>query len=86
MVTTLATMYVYLGLARGISEGNSVYSYSFAEWMGNAVIAGLPIQLWLFLILAVIFVVALGKTTFGRKLYCMGLNSHASRYLSLIHI
>ncbi len=80
MVTTLATMYVYLGLARGISEGNSVYSYSFAEWMGNAVIAGLPIQLWLFLILAVIFVVALGKTTFGRKLYCMGLNSHASRY------
>ena len=47
MVTTLATMYVYLGLARGISEGNSVYSYGLAEWLGNAVVAGLPVQSWL---------------------------------------
>lgn len=80
MVTTLATMYVYLGLARGISEGNSVYSYGLAEWLGNVVVAGLPVQIWLFIILAVVFIIALSKTTFGRKLYCIGLNRNAAGY------
>lgn len=80
MVTTLATMYLYLGLARGISKGDSIYSYGFAEFLGNMSIAGLPIQIWIYIILAVVFVILLGYTTFGRKLYGMGLNDSATRY------
>lgn len=80
MVTTLATMYLYLGLARGISRGESIYSYGFAEFLGNMSIAKLPIQIWLYMILAIIFVILLGKTTFGRKLYGIGLNDNATRY------
>ena len=80
MVTTLATMYLFLGLARGISKGDSVYSYGFAEFMGNISISGLPIQIWLFIILAVVFTLLLGKSIFGRKLYGIGLNINATKY------
>lgn len=80
MVTTLATMYLFLGLARGISKGDSVYSYGFAEFLGNTSIAGLPIQIWIYIVLAVIFVILLGFTIFGRKLYSIGLNVNAAKY------
>lgn len=83
MVTTLATMYLYLGLARGITQGDSVYSYSFAEFLGNKVIAGVPIQIWLYIILAVLFVYLLSKTAIGRKIYSIGLNPNASRYAGI---
>ncbi|MFR6333309.1 MAG: ABC transporter permease [Eisenbergiella sp.] len=76
MVTTLATMYLFLGLARGISKGDSVYSYSFAEF--SYIDLGLPIQIWLFIILAVVFTL-LGNF-FGRKLYGIGLNINATKY------
>lgn len=80
MVTTLATMYLYLGLARGLSKGESVYAYKFAEVLGMTTIAGVPIQIWIYLILAVVFVILLGYTTLGRKLYSIGLNDNATKY------
>ncbi len=83
MVTTLATMYLYLGLARGITQGESVYAYPFAEFMGNTVILGLPIQIWIYLILAVVFVYLLSYTTLGRKIYSIGKNPNAARYAGI---
>jgi len=83
MVATLATMYLYLGLARGISAGDSIYSYSFAEFMGTTSIAGLPVQLWLYIVLAIIFTILLGSTVFGRKLYGIGLNENATQYAGI---
>ncbi|MDO5424258.1 MAG: ABC transporter permease [Eubacteriales bacterium] len=83
MVTTLATMYLYLGLARGITRGDSIYAYPFAAFMGNTVVLGLPIQIWLYILLAVIFVYVLSKTTLGRKIYSIGLNPNAARYAGI---
>ena len=48
--------------------------------MGNISISGLPIQIWLFIILAVVFTLLLGKSIFGRKLYGIGLNINATKY------
>lgn len=83
MVTTLATMYLFLGLARGISKGDSIYAYDFAAFMGSTKVAGLPLQVWIYVVLAVIFVILLGYTTFGRKLYAIGLNSDATKYAGI---
>lgn len=80
MVTTLATMYLFLGLARGISAGDSIYSYPFVDFMGNTSIAGLPLQLWIYIGLAIVFTLLLGSTIFGRKLYGIGLNENATKY------
>ena len=80
MVTTLATMYLYLGIARGISAGDSIYSYGFADFMGTISIAGLPLQIWLYIVLAILFVLLLGASITGRKLYGIGLNANATKY------
>lgn len=83
MVTTLATMYLFMGLARGYSEGASVYTFDLASWMGNTIVLGLPVQIWFYVILAIIFVLLLHKTGFGRKLYAIGLNRNATRYAGI---
>lgn len=84
MVTTLATMYLYLGLARGLSEGESVYSYNLTTALGTTKIAGfLPLQIVIFVILAVVFVYLLHYTAWGRKLYAVGLNPNAAEYAGI---
>lgn len=80
MVTTLATMYLFMGLSRGYTEAGSVYAYDFATWMGNTEVLGLPIQIWIYAVLAVLFILLLHHTGFGRKLFAIGLNSSAAKY------
>jgi ribose/xylose/arabinose/galactoside ABC-type transport system permease subunit len=80
LVTTLATMYLFLGLARGISLGDSIYTYNISSFLGNAVLFGIPIQIFLYIVLALIFYLLLSKTTLGRSLYAIGLNEHATKY------
>ena len=84
MVTTLATMYLYLGLARGLSEGESVYSYNLTTALGTTKIGGfLPLQIVIFVLLAVVFVYLLHYTAWGRKLYAVGLNPNAAEYAGI---
>ena len=80
MVTTLATMYLYLGIARGISKGDSIYSYQASTFLGNQEILGLPIQIFLYVLVAVLFVILLQKSVYGRKIFAIGLNEKATRY------
>jgi ribose/xylose/arabinose/galactoside ABC-type transport system permease subunit len=80
LVTTLATMFLFLGLARGISLGDSIYSYKVSEFFGTAVLFNIPIQIFLYIIFAFIFYLLLSKTTLGRSLYAIGLNENATKY------
>ncbi|MCL2128697.1 MAG: ABC transporter permease [Treponema sp.] len=80
LVTTLATMYLYMGLARSFSKGRSVYAYPASEWLGTKEIAGIPVQLFIYAFLAVLFWFILAKTTVGRKLFGIGLNEHSTIY------
>ena len=79
-ITTIATMFLFLGIARGISQGDSVYSYKATDFMGNTDIFGFPLQMFLYIVLAVVFCILLQKTTLGRSLYGIGLNEHATQY------
>jgi ribose/xylose/arabinose/galactoside ABC-type transport system permease subunit len=80
LVTTLATMYLYMGLARSISKGDSVYSYPASQWLGTKELALIPVQIFMYLILAVLFWFLLSKTTLGRKIFAIGLNEQATTY------
>ena len=80
LVTTLATMYLYMGLARSISKGDSVYSYPASQFLGTGDIAGIPIQLFVYAIFIFVFWFLLAKTTIGRKLFGIGLNENATIY------
>ena len=80
MITTLATMYLYLGIARGISKGDSVCSYGATSFVGNEMVLGIPIQIYFYIVVAIIFVMILQKSTYGRKIFAIGLNEGATRY------
>jgi ribose/xylose/arabinose/galactoside ABC-type transport system permease subunit len=89
LVTTLATMYLYMGLARSFSKGDSVYSFPLCSWLGDnefvlpwfgGTALYIPLQIFFLVILAFVFWFLLAKTTMGRKLYAIGLNEHAADF------
>jgi ribose/xylose/arabinose/galactoside ABC-type transport system permease subunit len=80
MVTTLATMYLFQGIARGITQGNSVYAFPAAEWLGNFQVGPIPVQIILYILFAAAFVLLLSRTYYGKYLYAIGLNETASRF------
>src|SRR5690348_11199247 len=84
LIATLATLALYRGLAEGISQARSVRGYP--EWffvLGQGEVLGVPTQLWIFLICAVIAAIVLGLSTFGRATYAIGANAVAARFSSI---
>ena len=81
LIATLATLALYRGLAEGISQARSVRGYP--EWffvLGQGEVLGVPTQLWIFGLCAVIAAFILGYTTFGRATYAIGANEVAARF------
>ncbi len=82
LVTTLATMAFFRGLAMKISRAERVTGFppSFTDWR---LVAGQPIQFWLLIGVAVFGVVVVHTTTFGRRCYAIGENRLAARYAAI---
>ena len=81
MIATLGTLALFRGLAEGISQARSVRGYP--EWfytLGQGEVFGIPTQLWIFSLLAVMGLIILGYTTFGRVTYAVGANETAARF------
>jgi len=84
LIATLATLALYRGLAEGISQARSVRGYP--EWfyvLGQGNVLGVPTQLWLLLIAAIVASVILGYTRWGRTVYAIGNNEVAARFSGL---
>lgn len=84
LIATLGTLALYRGIAEGISEARSVRGYP--EWffvLGQGNVLGVPTQLWLFGIAAVLAAIVLGYTTWGRTTYAIGSNEVAARFSGL---
>jgi rhamnose transport system permease protein len=84
LIATLGTLALYRGLAEGIAQGRSVRGYP--DWfftLGQGEALGVPVQLWILLVLAVIAAAVLGLTTFGRTVYAIGANETAARFSGL---
>jgi rhamnose transport system permease protein len=87
MIVTLATQIIFRGIAEIVlGSGGSI---SATNTDGFRMLAGkvgkVPYILFLVLILAVIFAVILGKSTFGRRVYAIGTN-RLTAYYSGIHV
>jgi rhamnose transport system permease protein len=81
MIITFATQVIYRGIALIILKDQAVGSFpvwfSYLSW---GYIGIIPFELIVFAVFAVIFIVLLHKTSFGRQLYGMGNNLKACRY------
>ena len=88
LITTLATLALFRGLAEGIAQARSVRGYP--EWfyalgqknfLGDA--TSIPNQLFLVVISVAIIGAALAWTPFGRSLYAIGNNETGARFSGL---
>lgn len=87
MIVTLATQIIFRGMAEiALGSGGSV---SLKNTQGFKLLAGkvglVPYVFILVLIAAVIYILVLSKTSFGRKLYAIGSNRVTAEY-SGIHV
>ncbi len=82
LVVTLATMIMYRGGARVFMEDKSFGD--FPEWFNHlgqqAMIGPLPFALILFFVLAILSIIVLQYSGFGRYVYVIGNNQDVARY------
>lgn len=84
LIATLGTLALYRGIAEGVSQARSVRGYP--DWfyvLGQGSVLGVPTQLWIFALVAVLGAVLLGTTTWGRTTYAIGSNEVAARFSGL---
>jgi AI-2 transport system permease protein len=90
LVITLGTLFLYSGLAVGMSglggvsayEGISGFPDAFIE-LGNGSLLGIPNQVLVFLLVAVAVGFILHSTPLGRRLRLIGVNEDAARYAGI---
>lgn len=83
LVVTLGTYAFYRGMAFAMLGDNAARGYPAAfNYLGQGFVGEtrIPFSLVLFLALAVVFGLALHKTTFGRYMYAIGNNEEAARF------
>lgn len=84
ILATLGTSQIYLGLAIVVTKGAAVHGFPVAfSYIGNGKLLGVPVPVLLFAVLAVATAVILGRTAFGSKVYLLGANPLAARYVGL---
>ena len=77
MICTLGTMYIFRGLAFVVSGGQWWFAAQYEELNGYRTFAigkflGLPIILWITIILLIVAGLFLGYTAAGRRIYAIG--------------
>lgn len=85
MIVTLATQIIFRGIAEvAMGSGGTIsYQNSMDLIPLTAMVGPIPISFFGVVICAVIFIVLLAKTTFGRKLYAVGSNKTAAYYAGI---
>ena len=84
LIATLGTLALYRGIAEGVSQARSVRGYP--EWfyvLGQGEVLGVPTQLWLLALVALVGAIVLAYTTWGRTTYAIGSNEVAARFSGL---
>ncbi|GAA3467658.1 ABC transporter permease [Nonomuraea roseola] len=81
-IATLAGLAAYKGIAQLVSDGRAqgyVLNDPFFVFLGRGKIAGLPVMIWILIVVALGVHVLLKYTDIGRNLYAIGGNDTAAR-------
>lgn len=82
VIATLATLAAFKGIAQLISDGRA-QGYTGADpffvFLARGAIIGIPVLIWVLVIIAVVAHVVLRYTSIGRNIYAVGGNNIASR-------
>jgi ribose/xylose/arabinose/galactoside ABC-type transport system permease subunit len=84
IIATLATMAIFRGLAyiltngRGIGIANPDYN-----WIGSGRLLGVPVAVFVFVIIATLLVFFMRSTDLGRNIYAIGGNPNAAKLVGI---
>ncbi|MDR2796960.1 MAG: ribose ABC transporter permease [Treponema sp.] len=81
-IATLITMTAYRGFCLIYGNGKPISSLGeqpLLNSVGRGAFAGVPIPVWILLLMFALFFFILNKTTLGRRIYAVGSNSVAAR-------
>ena len=81
-IMTLGTLVMGRGIAMTIANGEPQSLKDAAEsfsYLGAGFLLGLPVPVWIFIVIAVIASIVLRLTSFGRAIYAVGSNAEAAR-------
>jgi ribose transport system permease protein len=78
LITTLATLAIFRGLTKVLSDGQTIRIDGFSD-LGRNRILDLPIPVYIFVGVVVAFYVLLRYTTYGRSMYAIGASPTAAR-------
>ena len=80
VIVTLGTMAIFRGFAFILSGGQSVSIFNDTfRWIGIGRVFGLPVPIWVLILVAVGFWIFLHKSIVGRNLYAIGGNPVVAR-------
>jgi len=80
LIVTLATMAGFRGMALGMSQARSIRNFPEGFlWLGQGYVAGIPVQVWIMAVAAVLVHLALTRTAWGRAVFSIGANEAAAR-------
>lgn len=83
IIVTIGTLTLYRGLAQIIAGDKSIRVPEWFIGVDKVMIAGVPLPVVLFVILAIILGVVLSSTIFGRQIYQIGTNEVAARHAGI---
>lgn len=81
ILATLGSGLIFTGIAISLTGGSAVMGFPAATaWLGNATLAGVPVPLLLFAVLAAGLAFALARTAFGLRVQMFGTNPLAAHF------
>lgn len=78
LITTLGTLAIFRGLTRVMGGGQTVRVDGFTE-IGRNRFLDVPLSVWFFFIVVIVFWLLLRYTTYGRSMYAIGSSPTAAR-------
>ena len=79
-VVTLGGLTIFRGLALTITQGQPIIRFDGAyKWLGQGVLLGLPVPVWIMIVVVLAIHFLLSRTTFGAHVYAVGGNETAAR-------
>ena len=86
IITTLGTQMIFRALCYIITSSKSLSTDNPAmNYLGRGYLLGIPVSLWILVIVYLVLAFIVKYTSFGRSVYAVGANSNAS-YLAGINI
>jgi ribose/xylose/arabinose/galactoside ABC-type transport system permease subunit len=80
LIVTLGMMYIARGIVQILTRGNPVYPLPEAfNFIGQGFVFGLPVVVYVAVLLAIVAHVVLTQTAFGRAVYAIGGNLETAR-------